>query len=132
MLQRKRPTAVGNADYYGVVANTAARVMSRAKPGQVLVEANLPFTRGDPTKFSKKHTVQVGFRGMTKVAEIELHPHGTAKLKGLEKATHMFEVRLAALLGKRKNGYHCMHIMKQCERLQAVAVSTNLVADFII
>ena len=96
MLQRKRPTAAGHADYYGVVANTAARVMAQAKPGQVLGEGNLPFIRGDHTQYSKTHTVQVPARGMQNDAQIELRPHGTAKLKGLAGKTHVFEVRFAA------------------------------------
>jgi class 3 adenylate cyclase len=92
MLQRKRPTAVGQADYYGVVANTAARIMGQAKPGQVLLEGNLPFTHGDPAQCRKVHYVHVHNYSSGKSASIELHPHGFVKLKGLEQSTPVFRV----------------------------------------
>jgi class 3 adenylate cyclase len=31
----KKPLATGRADYFGVLANTAARIMALAQPGQV-------------------------------------------------------------------------------------------------
>jgi class 3 adenylate cyclase len=92
MLQRKLPTAVGQADYYGVVANTAARIMGKAAPGQVLVEANLPFTKGDPSQCQKSHSLHVMIEGTNQGAEIELCPHGTFQLKGLATPTPTFLV----------------------------------------
>ena len=87
MLQRKRPSAIGQADYYGVVANTAARIMAHAKAGEVLLEANLPFTKGDPAQYQKTHVVHASAGSDGVSAKIELQPHGTFQLKGLASPT---------------------------------------------
>lgn len=98
MLQRKRPTATGQADYYGVVANTAARVMALAEPGQVLVEGNLPFIREGFNRHDKAYKVAVKLESEGMSGDVTLAPHGTFKLKGLSRPTSVFRVCLIGYL----------------------------------
>jgi hypothetical protein len=95
-LQRKRPTAVGQADYYGVIANTAARIMAKAAPGQVLIEGHLPFTKHDRSLCKIAHEMRVGLNtedGCKGEATLTLKPLGRYQFKGLSFPLPIFEVR---------------------------------------
>ena len=72
-LQRKRPTAIGAADYYGVVANTAARVMGLAQPGQILIEGNLPLKLKRTQRQTKvEWTIPMVLEGLDETAAVSL------------------------------------------------------------
>jgi class 3 adenylate cyclase len=92
LLQRKRPTAVGQADYYGVVANTAARIMAKASPGQILIEGHLPFTARVKDAYTLPHNFDVDVPGSQRGGTILLVPRGHVRFKGLPKPTPLFEV----------------------------------------
>ena len=95
MPQRKRPTALGQADYYGVVANTAARIMALAKPGRTWIEGHLPFDTRQRGVYDVPHALEVDLLGgdTREVGTIRLEPRGWFNLKGLPKPTPIFEVR---------------------------------------
>jgi class 3 adenylate cyclase len=95
MLQRKRPTALGQADYYGAVANTAARVMALTQPGQIWIEGHLPFDTRHRRVFDVPHTLEVDLvaRAAPGVGTIRLEPRGHFAMKGLPKPAPIFEVR---------------------------------------
>jgi len=96
-LQRKRPTAMGTADYYGVTANTAARIMAKALPGQVLIDGHIPFLSRTREVFDEVHAMGVELRSAScseKVGAVLLYPRGKHLLKGIRKPVPIFEVRL--------------------------------------
>ena len=94
-LQRKRPTALGQADYYGATANTAARIMAHAQPGQVLIEGNLPFHGSSHAAHKMAHTLLVNLSGQkaTCIERMILQPMEPKRLKGLPNLTPIFRVR---------------------------------------
>lgn len=98
MLQRKRPTAIGHADYYGVVANTAARMMALAPPGRTLIEGGLPFVHRHRWVHDVQHTLEVDLvDGDTlRRSTIRLLPLGRYDVKGLPTPVPIFEARALA------------------------------------
>ena len=97
-MQRKRPTALGQADYYGAVANTAARVMAITKPGAICVEGHLPFglTRHKQV-YDVPHLLEVDLcdeeDDALSVGLIKLVPKGKFPMKGVPRPAPIFEVR---------------------------------------
>lgn len=98
MLERKRPTPLGHADYYGVVANTAARVMALAPAGRVCIEGHLPFSPRHRYVYDLTHRLVVHLTdgGLPQRSAIRLVPRGHFSLKGLPAPVPVFEVRLPA------------------------------------
>jgi class 3 adenylate cyclase len=95
MLSRKRPTALGQADYYGVVANTAARIMGLTNPGCIWIEGHLPFSTRQKQVFGVRHAIEIDLLGGPKPekGKIWLEPQGFFQIKGLPKPAPVFEVR---------------------------------------
>eukprot|EP00892_Ulva_mutabilis_P010800 jgi/Ulvmu1/8092/UM004_0331.1 len=95
-LQRKRPTAMGTADYYGVTANTAARIMAKASPGQVLIDGHLPFASRSREAHGEVHAMGVELRTASctqKAGALVLYPLGRHLLKGIQNPVPIFEAR---------------------------------------
>jgi hypothetical protein len=82
---------VGRADYFGVLANTAARVCALAAPGQILVECSDPKAQplgSDGQQLLKEYgeagslaTLYAGVFHVTNECILHLHWHCTAENK---------------------------------------------------
>lgn len=95
-LQRKRPTGTGRADYYGVTANTAARIMSKACPGQTLI-GGIALPSASYEAGGETNVVEFESSNVTASAQqpgiVRLLPLGRHLLKGIRKPVAIFEVR---------------------------------------
>lgn len=91
---------MGTADYYGVTANTAARIMAKALPGQVLIDGHLPFSSRSREVHDEVHAMGVELQSASfsqKVGAVVLYPLGRHLLKGIRNPIPIFEVLLTDL-----------------------------------